>query len=54
MTCLEKLKIEHPEFAKYSANDNEIQCPDHYGYVEASFKLCPDGCEECWSREADE
>lgn len=53
MTCLEKLKLEHPE----NVNSDFLQrCPNDYGYM-SSPDYCGDdssSCERCWNREIPE
>lgn len=54
MTCLEKLKQDHPDFT----GDNidyivTVDCPDDWGICVATPKYCGDAnsCDRCWNRE---
>lgn len=56
MTCLEKLKKEHPE--DIASNGKPLYCPSIYGYAERPNFCCDDSyadmykrCETCWNRE---
>jgi hypothetical protein len=62
MTCLEKLKKEHPDNINSSEAGGAEGCPRHYGYLDFP-KDCPvmtgknvvengmDSCYRCWNRE---
>lgn len=52
MTCLEKLKIEHPD--KYE--DATLYCPSFYGYLDDPSCCGDDGwsCANCWNRDIEE
>lgn len=54
MTCLEKLKIEHPQYVRDSELGGAEGCPHLFGYAGApSVGKCTETyCNECWQREA--
>ena len=55
MTCLEKLKLEHPDH--FDGDGDPIDCPDEYGYLPNinfhTYCSCHE-CDECWNREVKE
>lgn len=58
MTCLEKLRIEHPELLsdQYTGCTG---CPHGYGYAKIPNYCCDintieQNCEKCWNREVEE
>ena len=54
MTCLEKLKQDHPDFTADKISEIvEDECPSDYGIMKDpdNFSLCSDHCDECWNRE---
>lgn len=59
MTCLEKLKQDHPDWCEDAIRDRiETECPDTFGYLESpsGCYICGGDilCEECWNREIPE
>lgn len=56
MTCLEKLKVEHPELFKtteiYDWRGRAFGCPHDYGYLpKVDWNFCIETtCRDCWSR----
>lgn len=55
MTCIEKLKLEHPDKVE---EDYQHGCPSAYGYLpdpDSAFDYCTQNkCAECWNREIPE
>lgn len=59
MTCIEKLKLEHPDKVR---EDYQHGCPSEYGYLDdpddldSIWDFCqrPGACEKCWNREIPE
>ena len=55
MTCLDRLKQDHPEDIY---KDSLIsRCPSDYGYMEDPYECGMDAlfrCEDCWNREMPE
>ena len=55
MTCIEKLKLEHPDKVD---KDYQHGCPSAYGYLPdpgSAFDYCTqNACEKCWNREIPE
>jgi hypothetical protein len=55
MTCLEKLKLEHPDKPDYNRPGGLAGCPSHYGYLpDPEDCMCEIDCVECWNREIPE
>lgn len=59
MTCLERLKQEHPDYPKEQIDDIvRFYCPSDYGYLDNFGSDRCDGssyvCIDCWNRVMEE
>ena len=56
MTCIEKLKLEHPESTGDQFHAGCANCPSTYGYLDdpAGCNTAKITCEACWDREIPE
>lgn len=56
MTCLEKLKKDHPDWNEHELEGARVdECPSDFGYLEDDDYPCEElGCEICWNREIPE